>query len=85
MDPDSLTTLEERIRKAADLVSRLRREKEDAVTVAAEIDPLKRRIAELTSQLEAACAERDTLKVERETVRKRVERLLEQIDALGTS
>lgn len=83
MEPDSLTALEERIRRAVDVVSALRREKEAALRAAAEAEPLRQRIAQLTQELDAARAERDNLKAERETVRRRVEKLLEQIDALN--
>ena len=84
MEPaDSLGTLEERIRTAVEVVSRLRREKDAALLAASETEPLKHRIAKLTEELESVRAERDTLKSERENVRRRVEKLLEQIDALG--
>jgi uncharacterized coiled-coil DUF342 family protein len=85
MGPDSLTTLEERIRSAAELVSRLRSEKDQALAAAAEVEPLHRRIAELTHELDLTRAERDNLRAERETVRRRVEKLLEQIDAMETA
>jgi FtsZ-binding cell division protein ZapB len=83
MEPDSLATLEERIRSAVEVVSQLRREKEAATQAASENEPLRRRIEALTVELEAVRAERDTLKSERENVRRRVEKLLEQIDALS--
>jgi hypothetical protein len=85
MEPDSLATLEERIRSTVEVVSQLRREKEAALQTAAENEPLRRRIESLTVELDAMRAERDTLKAERENVRRRVEKLLEQIDALGAS
>jgi uncharacterized protein YigA (DUF484 family) len=85
MEPDSLATLEERIRSTVEVVSQLRREKEAAMEAAAENEPLRQRIEALTEELAATRAERDTLKTERENVRRRVEKLLEQIDALGAN
>ena len=83
MEPDSLSTLEERIRSAVEVVSQLRREKDAALQAAAENEPLRQRLATLTAELDTVKSERDTLKSERENVRRRVEKLLEQIDALG--
>jgi FtsZ-binding cell division protein ZapB len=83
MEPDSLATLEERIRSAVEVVTQLRRDKDAALQAAAEVEPLRQRIAVLTAELDTTKSERDTLKSERENVRRRVEKLLEQIDALG--
>jgi chromosome segregation ATPase len=73
LEADSLELLEERIRKAAQLVSRLREERDAAVEQA---DRAKAEAARLAEQLRQAQAER-------KHARTRIEKLLAQIDELG--
>jgi FtsZ-binding cell division protein ZapB len=68
-----LTTLEERILKAVELVSQLRKEN------AALTEERDRALASAA----AAEKELDTLRGEQKQVRQRVEKLLETIDSLG--
>ena len=70
---DSLSSLEERIQRAIQLVARLRQEKEAAVAEAAEARADAQRMADELKSLQA----------ERKQVRGRIERLLEQIDELN--
>jgi len=70
---DSLSSLEERIQRAIQLVARLRQEKEAALAEAAEARAEAERMAD----------ELKSLQTERKQVRGRIERLLEQIDELN--
>jgi predicted nucleic acid-binding Zn-ribbon protein len=70
---DSLSSLEERIQRAIQLVARLRQEKEAALAEAAEARTDALRMAD----------ELKSLQTERKQVRGRIERLLEQIDELN--
>jgi FtsZ-binding cell division protein ZapB len=72
---DSLSTLEERIQRAVQLVVRLRQEREAAVQEAAEA---RREAALLADEVK-------TLEAERKQVRNRIEKLLGQIDQLSAS
>ncbi len=72
---DSLTSLEDRIQRAIQLVARLRKEKEAALADAAAAKTEAARLGE----------EVRTLQGERKQVRGRIERLLEQIDELNGS
>lgn len=72
-ESDSLSSLEERIQRAVQLVAKLRQEREAAVAEAAEARAETDRLAEQVRTLEA----------ERKQVRGRIERLLEQIDELN--
>jgi len=72
---DSLSSLEDRIQRAVQLVTRLRQEKEAAVEDAAEAKAEAARLAD----------EVKTLQAERKQVRARIEKLLGQIDQLGAS
>jgi uncharacterized coiled-coil DUF342 family protein len=74
-EQDSLSTLEERIQRAVQLVARLRQEKQAAVDEAAEA---KADVARLTEEVK-------TLQAERKQVRNRIEKLLGQIDQLSGS
>ena len=74
-DNDSLSSLEDRIQRAVQLVGRLRQEREAAVAEAAEA----KRAAAL------AADEVKTLQAERKQVRGRIEKLLGQIDQLSAS
>ena len=75
LENDSLSSLEDRIQRAVQLVSRLRQEREAAVAEAAEA----KRAAALTAD------EVKTLQAERKQVRSRIEKLLGQIDQLSAS
>ena len=72
-ESDSLSSLEERIQRAIQLVARLRQEKEAALAEAAEARADAQRMAD----------ELKSLQTERKQVRGRIERLLEQIDELN--
>ncbi|MBZ5618495.1 MAG: cell division protein ZapB [Acidobacteriia bacterium] len=71
---DSLSSLEERIQLAVQLVGRLRQEKEAALAQAAE---LKNEVERLTGEVKS-------LQADKKQVRTRIEKLLDQIDQLGT-
>jgi len=81
-EADSLATLEERIRQAVELVTRLRREKEAAL---ADKESALREAAGVREQLAKLSQELEALREERQQVRTRIEKLLGQIDALGTA
>ena len=72
---DSLSSLEDRIQRAVQLVGRLRQEREAAVQETAEA---KRAAAVLADEVK-------TLQAERKQVRSRIEKLLGQIDQLSAS
>ena len=75
LENDSLSSLEDRIQRAVQLVSRLRQEREAAVAEAAEA---KRAAALMVEEVK-------TLQAERKQVRSRIEKLLGQIDQLSAS
>lgn len=70
---DSLTGLEERIVKAVELIARLKKEKEAAVSEASDARAQAARLAD----------EMDSLRSERKHVRTRIEKLLGQMDLLS--
>ncbi|MGO9230970.1 MAG: cell division protein ZapB [Bryobacteraceae bacterium] len=72
--PDALTSLEDRIQDAVQLVVRLRQEKDAALALAADAQAESGRLADELAALQA----------ERKQVRSRIEKLLEQIDQLST-
>ena len=74
-EQDSLSTLEERVQRAVQLVVRLRQEKQAALDEAAD---LKADVARLSDEVK-------TLQAERKQVRNRIEKLLGQIDQLSTT
>jgi len=74
-ESDSLSSLEDRIQRAVQLVVRLRQEREAAVQEAAEA---RREAALLADEVK-------TLQAERKQVRNRIEKLLGQIDQLSAS
>jgi FtsZ-binding cell division protein ZapB len=74
-ETDSLSSLEDRIQRAVQLVGRLRQEREAAVAEAAEA---KRAAALMAEEVK-------TLRAERKQVRSRIEKLLGQIDQLSAS
>jgi FtsZ-binding cell division protein ZapB len=79
-DTDSLASLEERVLKAVELVTRLRREKEVLV---AERQAAVREAAEARAKSAELVEELEALRAERKQVRTRVEKLLSQIDQLA--
>lgn len=81
-DIDTLTSLEERIQRAVQLVSTLREEKEAAL---AEKDRALKAAAELQDENSRLAEELDGLKAERKQVRGRIEKLLGQMDLLSAS
>jgi len=72
-ESDTLSSLEDRIQHAIDLVSRLRKEKQAALEEAAEARATAARLSE----------ELKLLQGERKQVRSRIEKLLDQIDQLS--
>ncbi|MFB3777880.1 MAG: cell division protein ZapB [Bryobacteraceae bacterium] len=79
-DVDALGRLETRIVQAAELVARLRREKDAAVE---ERETALREATEARMQASKLSKELETLRAERLEVRARIERLLGQMDLLG--
>jgi FtsZ-binding cell division protein ZapB len=83
---DSLANLEERIRRAVELVATLKAERDAALS---DLEEARVAMAELATLKKAATdAERlrqevDGLKVERKQVRVRIEKLLGQMDQLS--
>lgn len=88
-DLDSLTSLEERITKAVDVVSRLRSEKEALATqletALAERDAAQKEASAANLQSQKVAQELEDLRSERKQVRARIEKLLGQMDLLSTS
>ena len=74
-ETDSLSTLEDRIQRAVQLVARLRQERDAAIEDAGQARAESERLA----------AENQTLQAERKQVRTRIEKLLGQIDQLNAS
>jgi predicted nucleic acid-binding Zn-ribbon protein len=72
-ETDSLSSLEQRIQQAVQLVARLRAEKDAALEEAA---AARSEVARLSDQVR-------TLEAERKQVRQRIEKLLGQIDQLS--
>jgi uncharacterized coiled-coil DUF342 family protein len=73
LEIDSLSSLEERIQQTAQLITRLRQERDSAVKEAAEA---RAEAAHLGGEVK-------TLQAERKQVRTRIEKLLGQIDQLS--
>ena len=88
-DLDSLASLEERITRAVDVVSKLRSEKDALATqidaLVGERDAAKKEAAAANSQSQKAIQELEDLRSERKQVRTRIEKLLGQMDLLSTS
>lgn len=84
---DSLTSLEDRIYKAAQLVSQLRQEKDsllkDARAAEAAKEAAQREAAEARAELNRFSQELESLRAERVQVRTRIEKLLGQMDVFG--
>jgi predicted nucleic acid-binding Zn-ribbon protein len=74
-ESDSLSSLEERIQQAVQVVARLRQEKDAALEAAAQA---KAEVAKLQDEVRH-------LQSERKQVRTRIEKLLGQIDQLSAS
>jgi predicted nucleic acid-binding Zn-ribbon protein len=74
-EADSLSSLEDRIQQAIQVVARLRKEKEAALEAAAASKAEAARLQEEVRQLQS----------ERKQVRSRIEKLLGQIDQLSAS
>jgi FtsZ-binding cell division protein ZapB len=79
---DALARLEQRIGQAAELVSRLRREKEAAL---AERETAVREAAEAKALASRLALELETLRGERGEIRSRIEKLIGQMDLLSAS
>jgi FtsZ-binding cell division protein ZapB len=88
-ETDSLTSLEERILRAVDLVSQLRKEKEAVQKqldrAMAEKESAEKASSELQARNTELAEELDTLKSERKHVRTRIEKLLGQMDLLSAT
>lgn len=84
MDSDiqALASLEERIRRAAELVTSLRSERDAAV---AELERVREANAGSAAEADQLKRELEELRAEREQVRVRIEKLLGQMDVLGDS
>lgn len=86
---DSLSSLEERINRAIEVVTRLREEKESIAvqleTATAERDAARRDAVQSQSQAQKAVQELEELRAERKQVRTRIEKLLGQMDLLSTA
>ena len=74
-EPDSLTSLEERVTRAVELVSVLRQER----------DQLAQKLSSNQAELARLTGEIDQLRGERKQVRTRIEKLLGQMDLLSAS
>jgi uncharacterized coiled-coil DUF342 family protein len=88
-DTDSLTSLEERIHRAVELVGQLRKEKDSLQALLDEANTERDAAVMAASQLKEQTAslheELDGLKAERKQVRSRIEKLLGQMDVLSAS
>ena len=84
---DALASLEERILRAVDLVTELRKQKEAAEarlqSVTAEQSSTAKTIEELEMENGILKEELETLREERNQVRGRIEKLLSQMDSLA--
>ena len=84
---DTLSSLEERILRAVQLVSQLRQEKDDALQKLAALDSEKTSaeisVLELQEQNAKLLEEVESLKAERKQVRTRIEKLIGQMDLLA--
>lgn len=86
---DSLTNLEERIRRAVQLVNELRAEKAELIRqmeqAVAERDQAVNDAADARVQYGKLSSELEELRGERRQVRERIEKLLGQMDVLSAS
>jgi chromosome segregation ATPase len=85
---DALASLEERILRAVERVSQLRKEKDAAEAklqaVTAEQSATSKNIEELEMENGILKEELETLREERKHVRSRIEKLLSQLDSLAS-
>lgn len=83
-EPDSLSTLEERIQQAVVLVERLRAERDEAIAARNEaLAGVQTRDRATAGEIARLSRELEALRAERQQVRGRIEKLLGQIDAIG--
>ena len=82
LESDTLSSLEERIHRAVQLVSKLRQEKESALQEAADAQA---DAAEARTEADRLSGLVKTLEADRKQVRTRIEKLLGQIDQLSGS
>lgn len=89
LEPDSLSSLEERITRAVELVTELRRERDQLAaelrSVQTELEEARRQTSTSSLQAEKLARELDDLRSERKQVRTRIEKLLGQMDLLSNS
>jgi len=78
-DDDALASLEERIRRAVELVATLRAERDAAI---AELDAVRKAAGSALTDSQKSRQELETLRSERKQVRTRIEKLLGQMDLL---
>jgi len=78
-EDDALASLEDRIRRAVELMASLRQERDAAV---AERDSAKKTAREAVVESQKIREELDVLRSERKQVRSRIERLLGQMELL---
>jgi hypothetical protein len=88
-ETDSLSSLEERILKAVELVGTLRKENaslnDRLQATLTEKQTAEQSAAQSAAQVAAVTQELETLRAERKQVRGRIEKLLGQMDLLGAS
>ena len=88
-DLDSLSSLEERITRAVEVVTRLRTERDAAhqelVAALSDRDLARSEAVAATAQAQKSVQELEDLKNERKQVRTRIEKLLGQMDLLSGS
>lgn len=80
---DALGSLEERIRRAVELVATLKAERDGALTELGELRKTSGEVPQLRAEVESLRAELAALQVERKQVRTRIEKLLGQMEQLG--
>jgi FtsZ-binding cell division protein ZapB len=78
-EEDALASLEERIRRAAELVTTLRAERDGAI---AELDNIRKAAGGALAESQKLRQELDILRGERKQVRTRIEKLLGQMELL---
>jgi FtsZ-binding cell division protein ZapB len=78
-EDDALASLEDRIRRAAELVATLREERDAAL---AERDSAKKTVREAAAESQKLREELEVLRSERKQVRNRIEKLLGQMELL---
>jgi len=84
---DSLSSLEERVVQAIQLVTRLKQEKDsliaDIQVLTAEKDAAMKKASDAEAKSAGIAAELEAMRAERKQVRSRIEKLLGQIDQLS--